>query len=229
MHKKQRKALKLSAVFFVLFILFTVLVQVVDVQPIGPNGSKVGFATFNASFMKKIPYDPVWEKVTDILGYIAILFGGCFALTGLYQWITRKGLQYVDRTILCLGGLFVLLGIVYVIFEIFIVNYRPVLIDGKLEASYPSSHTILSCVIMGASIYEMKCLRRPDNTRRLLTVFCIIMIVVIVLGRLVSGVHWVTDIIAAVLLSASMIFLYHAAVCTVRILEHDAHQKRMQV
>ena len=44
--------------------------------------------------------------------------------------------------------------------------------------------------------------------RKAITIFVIVFSVFMVVGRLISGVHWATDIIGSVLLSAGLFMIY---------------------
>ena len=213
MNAARKKSAVLTAVLWIVFILFTVLVKLVDVQPIGPEGSQVGFAAFNASLLAT--YTPFWEKLTEYLGYLSLLTVGLFGLTGLVQLIRRRSIAKVEPALLLLGGLYVLVGICYVVFEFVALNYRPVILEGELEASYPSSHTMLTICVMGSAVMVLRyLLRRQDLLRLALDTLCLVLLVVAVAGRFLSGVHWPTDILGGVLLSAALLSLYRTALLT---------------
>ena len=194
----------------VAFIVWTAAVCVVDVQLIGPHGSAVGFAAINRFFHNLTGVHMDLYEITDWLGLLPIGTAMGFALLGLVQWIRRKDFLKVDRSILILGGFYLVVLAVFVFFERFVVNYRPVLIEGALEASYPSSTTMLSLCVMPTAAMRLKACIRNDRFRRwvlfLMTMFSVFMVV----GRLVSGVHWLTDIIGGILLSAGLVLLYAA-------------------
>ena len=87
-----------------------------------------------------------------------------------------------------------------------------VLTDGALEASYPSSHTMLVICIMGTAIMQFRrLLPEKKGLRIFLDGAAVLLIVVTVVGRLLSGVHWFTDILAGVLLSSALVMLYFSA------------------
>ena len=143
-------------------------------------------------------------KITEILGIIPILIALMYAVIGLIQVIDRKSLK-VDKELIALGILYIIVILIYVFFEKCIINYRPVLIDGILEASYPSSHTLLSICICGSSLLINKYLFNNKKIYKYINIISIISMVLIVLGRLLSGVHWASDIIGSIIISITLL------------------------
>jgi len=209
---REKKILTAAAGLLVLFALWTAAIMYIDVQPIGPEGTAVGFAGLNGQFHALTGVNWLLYTVTDWLGLVPILICGCYGILGLIQWIQRKKLLRVDADILLLGEYYLLVIFGYLFFEMVPVNYRPVLIDGYLEASYPSSTTLLVLSVMPTLKFQTD--RRCGNAkiRRLTAGFVILFSVFMVTGRLVSGVHWITDIIGSVLLSGGLYLLYRTAV-----------------
>lgn len=203
----------ITGVLFLIFILYTVLVMFVDVRAIGPQGSEVGFASVNKFFLDTIGgYHSLPYEISDVLGKIALAVVAAFAVVGLVQLIQRKSILKIDSSILVLGCYYVVVMACYVFFEVFIVNYRPVILEGSLEASYPSSHTVLVCCVMTTAI--MQCIRLIKNTviRNAAVIVSGLMIVAMIVSRLLSGVHWFSDIIGGILLSAALVWLYYSTV-----------------
>ena len=192
------------------FGLWTFLLGIVDVQPIGPQGTSVGFATMNQFVHEQTGVNMVLYILTDWLGLIPLGFAIGFGLLGLVQWIRRKQILKVDRSILILGGFYLVVMVLYVFFEFYVVNYRPVLLEGRLEASYPSSTTMLVICVMSTAVMQFNTRIRSSITRRLITVLTVLFIAFMVVGRLVSGVHWFSDIVGGILLSAGLVILYHS-------------------
>ncbi len=209
---KKKVALIGAITFFILFLIFTVLVIAIDVQPIGPNNSKVGLATMNGAVAKSICYNETWYNISEYVGYIPPLTVAGFACLGLFQAIKRKSLSKVDRHLFVLGSFYSLVLVAYLLFEVVTINYRPVLINGELEASFPSSHTMLSLCIMLTAIFEFHQLIKSKKLLIIADISCIAIATVILAGRLISGVHWFSDIIAGILLSGALIcfFLFTA-------------------
>ena len=207
-----KKILTAAAGLLVLFALWTAAIMYIDVQPIGPEGTAVGFAGLNGRFHALTGVNWLLYTVTDWLGLVPILICGCFGILGLCQWIKRKRLFLVDPDILLLGVYYLLVIAGYLFFEMVPVNYRPILIDGYLEASYPSSTTLLVLSVMPTLKFQAD--RRCGNraVRRLAAAFSILFSAFMVIGRLVAGVHWATDIIGSVFLSAGLFLLYRGAV-----------------
>ena len=194
------------------FALWTVLIRRVDVQAVGQNGTKVGFADFNVWFHQLTGVNMMLYTITDWLGLVPIFICLCFSVLGLVQLIKRRSLLRVDSDILLLGVYYVLVIVCYLIFEMIPINYRPVLIEGRLEASYPSSTTLLVLSVMPTLMCQTY--RRVENSliRKAVATFVIAFSMFMVFGRLISGVHWVTDIIGSILLSAGLYMLYRSVV-----------------
>ena len=208
-----KRLLIASGILFLVFILFTCVVLFVDVQPIGPDGSSVGLATINQAFTKQVGVHLLWYKITDWLGLVSISLAMGFAVLGLIQLLNRKSIKKVDPQIIVLGMFYGLVVLIYAFFEIIIVNYRPILMDGLLEASYPSSHTILVLCIMSTALKMFDyLLSRKKVLRYILSAAAIIIMAVTVSGRLICGVHWLTDIIAGLILSAALVMLFYAVI-----------------
>ena len=192
------------------FVLWTVLICFVDVQAIGPEGSSVGFSTINGFIHELTGVNWFLYTVTDWLGLIPIGVAFGFAVLGLVQWIKRKSLLKVDRSILILGGFYIVVMAVYILFEIVVINYRPTLINGHLEASYPSSTTMLVMCVMPTAMMQLRARIKNDLFRRCVMFAIAVFIAFMVIGRLVSGVHWISDIIGGVLLSAGPVMMYYS-------------------
>lgn len=216
--KSQTKSnIIITTCLFLAFIIFTIIVKYVDVKAVGPLQSTVGLASVNLAVFKVIGASKVMYDVTEILGYLTFIIIAFFAGLGLYQLIKYKSIKKVDYKILVLGGFYVVVLIFYAVFELIVVNYRPVLVEGKLEASYPSSHTMLSiCVISSAMIVASEMINGKKALSITLVIIGYALILLTVIGRLLSGVHWFTDIFGGVLLSFALIMLFYTAIEFVR-------------
>ena len=195
---------------FAVFVLWTVLVCFVDVRAIGPQESSVGFATLNGYIHDLTGVNMRLYVITDWLGLVPIGVAFGFAVLGLVQWIKRKSLLKVDRSILTLGGFYIVVMAAYILFEIVVINYRPTLIGGYLEASYPSSTTMLVMCVMPTAMMQFSKRIKNELFRRCVMFIIIAFIVFMVIGRLVSGVHWITDIIGGALFSTSIVLMYYS-------------------
>lgn len=209
MKKRNLRNIGVTIGLFASFILWTVAITILDVQAIGPNGSSVGFATFNGLFHKLTGVHMAIYTITDWLGLIPLCFALGFAILGLVQLIQRKSFLKVDYSILVLGGFYILVIASYLFFEKFVINYRPVLIEGNLEASYPSSTTLLVLCIMPTAMMQLNTRIRNNTTKKVILSLLAIFTAFMVIGRLISGVHWFTDIIGGVLLSTGLVMLYY--------------------
>ena len=210
--ENEKKCLITGIALTAFFILWTILIQTVDVKSVGVNGTDIGFSKINCWFHSLTGVNMTLYNITDWLGlvpvFICVLFG-CF---GFIQFIKRKSLFKVDKDIIILGFYYVIVIFGYLIFEMIPINYRPILINGFMEASYPSSTTLLVLSVMPTLNFQAK--KRIKN-RWVKNIICIISIIFsafMVIGRLVSGVHWVTDIIGSCFLSGGLFYIYKSAV-----------------
>jgi len=208
MNRKHKNYLCISAGLLLLFLIWTVALCFVDVCQIGPKGTSVGFATVNQA-VHDLTGVHLWLYVlTDWLGLVPVFLMMGFGLLGLIQWTKRKKLLKVDADILVLGIFYVIVLALYLFFEAFIINYRPILINNYLEASYPSSTTLLVLCVMPTAILQFHQRIRSVALRWWVNGFLVAFTVFMVLGRLVSGVHWLSDIIGGAMLSGGLVMLY---------------------
>lgn len=212
MKRKSKIRFISGLIFITLFIMWTLAVVSVDVKPVGINGTSVGFATLNTWFHNLTGVNMTLYNITDWAGLVPIFICMFFGLVGLVQLIKRKSLLKVDLDIIALGIYYIIVISSYIIFEMIPINYRPILINGFLECSYPSSTTLLVLSVMPTVIFQSnKRLQNPKikKTTMFITIgFSLFMVI----GRLVSGVHWLTDIIGSCFLSAGLFYIYKAVV-----------------
>ena len=199
-----------SYIFGFLFVIFSLWIRLFDVQPVGPEGSSIGFAALNVAVHDFFGMHIFWYKLTQALGLLAIAVAGVFAVTGLVQLIQRKSLLKVDKKILMLGVIYILVILLYALFEKVPFNYRPVVLDSAegLEPSYPSTHTMLILTIFGTAVAVLGDYIKNAKLVLLLKIVCLVIMALTIVGRLVCGVHWFTDIAGGVIISLFFINLY---------------------
>lgn len=194
--------------------IYTILVKNIDVSPIGPNSSSVGFSSINAFFQNLIGSHMTIYKLTEILGIIPLLIAISYALVGAFELFKRKSFTKVDYEIYALGILYIIVLGLYIFFEKCIINYRPILIDGVLEASYPSSHTLMAICICGSSIIVNKKIFK-NKISQIENKISIFLMITIVLGRFASGVHWFSDILGGIIISIALLFTFYTIVVSI--------------
>ena len=211
MKRKNKKDLYFGLALSAAFVLWTLLVTYVDVQAIGPGGSSVGFAKLNGFFHRLTGVHMSLYTITDWLGLVPVFTAFGFFILGLLQWITRKSILKVDRSILVLGAFYATLIAVYLLFEELAINYRPILINGYLEASYPSSTTLLVASVMPTALIQLNARIKPNKARLFTATLIICFTAFTLIGRIISGVHWITDIIGGAFFSAGLVLIYRAS------------------
>ena len=212
MKERSKKLLFTGILLISVFAIWTLLIQVVDVQPIGQNGTNIGFATFNIWFHELTGVHMTIYTITDWMGLIPIFVCMIFGGIGLGQWIKRRSLLKVDRDILFLGIYYVIVIFGYLIFEMIPINYRPILIEGVMEASYPSSTTLLVLSVMPTLTFQLKRRMKNMTVCKMLSMLTILFSSFMVVGRWICGVHWFTDIIGSIILSTGLFFVYKGIV-----------------
>ena len=210
--KRVRKSFIVSICLLTAFVLWTVAISFVDVRAIGPQGSSVGFAGINGYVHNLTGVHFSLYNITDWLGLVPLFVCMGFGILGLVQWIKRKSICKVDHDILILGGFYIITIAAYLLFESVVINYRPVLINGYLEASYPSSTTLLVMCVMPTAVMQFNSRIRNKLLRNIVAATLVAFIAFMVIGRLLSGVHWLTDIVGGALLSTGLVLMYRAIV-----------------
>lgn len=212
MKQRRKRCLRIGMWLLLLFAVWTLLIKTVDVQIAGQTKKAVGFATLNLRFHELTGVNMTLYTITDWLGLVPVFVCLGFGMFGLVQLIQRRSLRKVDPDIILLGIYYTVVIAAYLLFEMIPINYRPIFIDGRLEASYPSSTTLLVLSVMPTLWFQLDRRLKMENVRRGIGILTILFSCGMVLGRLLSGVHWITDIVGAALLSSGLFCLYRASV-----------------
>lgn len=218
---KLKKCGIVTGIWFVLVVLFIFLVSKVDVAIAGPENTEVGLSTINVAFHELIGFNEMWYNVSEILGGIALLLVGVNALMAIGQMISRKGIFKADSDLYALGVFYVIVLIVYVLFDVVAINYRPVILDSAegIEPSFPSSHTMLAICVFYTSAMQVVIRCKDIQLRNVILAVLGVLLVLTVVSRTLSGVHWFTDIIGGILVSAFLISVHYLQLLAIDIVE----------
>lgn len=212
MKKNVKTPLGAGVIFIALFIVWTILIGVIDVKPVGVNKTTIGFATINTWFHNLTKVNMTLYNITDWLGLVPVFICMVFGMLGLFQLIKRRSLLKVDFDIIVLGVYYVIVILGYLVFEMIPINYRPILINGFMQISYPSSTTLLVLSVMPTVVFQCNKRLQSKKTKKLIELITVVFSLFMVVGRLASGVHWLTDIIGSCFLSAGLFYIYKAVV-----------------
>lgn len=209
---KLNKYFNTTTILLIVVLVYVGLIKFVDVAAIGPEETKVGFSTINSYFSNLFGYNDFCYQFTKYLGVLPFLLVAFYGFLGIKQFIERKDLLKVDKQLIALGIFYFLVAATYIFFEKVIINYRPVLLDGILEASFPSSHTMLAiCVCVSSMLISDEYIKN-DKLNDCLTIITGTVMVLLIVGRTISGVHWMTDIVGGILVSSFLLSLFCTSV-----------------
>ncbi len=213
-----KKQLILSLILFGAFIVFTFTISHADVQTVPAISAEtlhetdeteeVGMATLNLSVAEKISYHKSMVTVSKVLGIVAILLAVFFMALAVLEMIARKSVLKADKDLYVLAAFYLAVLLLYIAFDFLALNYRPVLLKEELEPSYPSTHTLIGICVFATSAMQFKNRIPQKAVNHTAVIFCLVCLAAIVITRFLSGVHWFTDIIGGILLSAFLISLY---------------------
>ena len=212
----KKKNIIINVSLIILCIIFTLIVKYIDVSSIGPNNSSVGLSFINNFFHKLIGVNMGFYNFSEICGYIPLLMVAGYGVVGVVQLVKRKSIFKVDKEIIALGIFYVIVLCIYVFFEKVIINYRPTLIDGVLEASYPSSHTILSLFVCGSTIIINKFRFKRIKAANYENIIAYVFLFLVLIGRIISGVHWFSDILGGMIISITLLYSFYNILCLIK-------------
>ena len=201
------ETLRTALLMTVLAIAATIIVATVDVQPVGVEGTNLGLATINTGFFNRIGQSGIFYKISSAAGILCFATAGGFGVFFLIQLIRRKSLSKVDRNLAVLMLLYILVMSLYLLFDkVLIINYRPILRDKGLESSYPSTHTMIAWVVMVSAIYI-----KNQRTLTIVVTLSFLVLLVVIITRALSGMHWLTDVLGGILIGDMLIAWYRYA------------------
>ena len=215
---KQSKSTALFASILLLIssAIFTIAVAFLDVEANPDGGHNIGLSTVNLAFHKSFPYNSLLHNISEYAGYIPVLFALFFAVMGAGQALKHKSFKKVDNVLFFMAGYYVLVGFVYLIFEKFCINVRPVMLDGEWEASYPSSHTLFSITLCASTILVNDLFYAKAKWRKPMNIAAYVFMFAVPVMRLFSGVHWLSDIVGGVIISTALVSILNYAFFFVR-------------
>jgi undecaprenyl-diphosphatase len=89
--------------------------------------------------------------------------------------------------------------------------------EGVLEASYPSSHTMLAICVCASSLMISKYYFKNATIKQIIDIATWVVMIVLVVGRAISGVHWLSDIIGGIIISSFLVALFYESISKIRV------------
>ena len=210
----KKKQWTIAGACLILFCLLIVLLKSIDVTNAGPQGTAIGLSGINTAVHGWTGLNMAWYRITSILGYLVIAAAGILMLYSLYRAFRMKGQDHTARSLICLFILYLATAVLYVFFEKTVINWRPEILPGTTEpeASFPSTHTMLAIAVMGSAATLLPAMIKNRHLRIAAQSAAVTIMVLTVIGRLLSGVHWLTDILGGILLGAALVFAFRAVI-----------------
>lgn len=208
MSEKTKNGFLLTVILLVGFLIYTMCVMHVDAKPMGLDGTKIGFASLNVPIHQFLGFNKVFYYLSKGIGVITFVVAGFFAALTVIEMVIRKGIFKADQSLYALCVIYVLVIIAYVLFDKIAINFRPIDMGEGLEPSYPSTHTMLAVVVFVTGAIQLK--YRLDESVIKKTVIIVLYALngLMILFRMLSGVHWFTDILGGVIIGVVFISLY---------------------
>ena len=211
---EMKKGLCITIISFTLFIVLFILLKTVDVKEVGLYG-------LNHTYYHE--YNKVLDIISDVIFYIVLAFNIFLIGFVIYKMVKKK--EKIDYKFLVYVLVLSLGIIIWLLFDyVFKINNRPNIIDGKVEASFPSTHVLLTTYIMLSSPYiflKMDGKKGLENQNKLgfeeiITIIFMAIMLVMVILRLYSGMHWLTDCVAGLLLGIFLFGIYYLIISIIK-------------
>ena len=201
-----------SAVLLLIFIVFTILVKTVDVQYYF-NNTYVGFYSIKSKFGEFVTNFGKYEsmsKMSDIILYLSFAYILGLFIFAVIELIKNKSFKKLNMNYYLVLGGYVLTAIFYFVFEIVKVNYSPISPIDNLKPSYPSSHVLLGCMFYLLNTFTAMKLLKPEKEwiKPLVFIATGVICLLLIFTRALSSKHWLTDIIASIILVSSLYTLF---------------------
>lgn len=209
---KEKRNYYITLAIFIVFIIFTIGVMNIDVMAIGPKDGKVGFSTINKKVFEIFGQNDKWDQVSDKLLSISVFVELGFILITIFQIIKRKSLFKIDYDISIFFILYIIFALINVFFDYIAINNRPIIEDGKVEASYPSTHTFMTVFMLGFLMIEIWCRIKNKAIKNIIYTICVIIMIAMPILRVIAGRHWLTDVIGGVILGLFAVMLAYSLI-----------------
>lgn len=185
---------------FIIFIL-TILVKTVDIYYNVITKSNIGLYSLNKLFLNNNEFQFL-KIISEIIFIICLLIIVIIGAMLIINYIKTKAINKKQKNFLIY--LFILF-IIWVLFDkVLIINYRPIVVDGKIEGSYPSTHIM----VITYTLLSLSYLLENKVNQKMKYILSIIFILITFSGRVLSLMHWFTDGLCGLLVGLTFYLLF---------------------
>ncbi|MBQ0071593.1 MAG: phosphatase PAP2 family protein [Spirochaetales bacterium] len=209
-----KKTIRQAACTLAAFLFLLLLLCFVDRGHIGAMGTEVGLSSINGFFFKTFGRSDLFDKLSDVVFLLTFLYPAFFGVMGIVELIQKKDLKKVHKSLLAFIPVFVLLVVLYLLFTKVSPNYRPVLTEEGLEESFPSSHVMVSIMfsLTGLTMFRDFHFKLNSAISKTVETAAFVLPCLVAVFRLLSGMHWFTDVLGGIFLGAFLVQLHR--LCT---------------
>ena len=190
-------------------VALTAAVGLIDVQGTSV-GKDVGFGTLNNVIFAFFGENEVWGKITDILLGVLIASAVIAIFWAAARWAKEgKDSKKMGKSLACFGVAGGVAAAIYLIFEkLLVINYSPVLEGGKAVPSFPSTHVLVAVVLAMISAIILTSLLKKRVLRIAVNTILPTLMVWMMVGVILAGTGWFTDVIGGLLYGMTAVSLY---------------------
>lgn len=200
----RRKSLDIIiSILWLILLIFTILVSFVDVKIFNVTNTKIGLYSLNKIFLVNSINSNYINIISNGIFLICLLVIILMLLLITFEYFKTKK---INKNNLNFFIHFLIMVLIWIIFDkILIINYRPILINGNIEGSYPSTHVMVSTFVLLFLSDQLKKIFKND---KIFYIISIGLIIIQSISRILLTMHWFTDIIGGLLIGCLLFFTF---------------------
>lgn len=200
----RRKSLDIIiSILWLILLIFTILVSFVDVKIYNVTNTEIGLYSLNKIFLVNSINSNYINIISNGIFLICLLVIILMLLLITFEYFKTKKINKNNLNFIIH---FLIMVLIWIIFDkILIINYRPILINGNIEGSYPSTHVMVSTFVL---LFLSDKLKKIFKNDKIFYIISIGLIIIQSISRILLTMHWFTDIIGGLLIGCLLFFTF---------------------